>query len=63
MLGGGFPPVHFFLAEGAPAISHLKVVEVSTQDDVVRVKIGLVDPSPERSSVVGGTWGIDVDNG
>jgi hypothetical protein len=39
------------------------VVEISTQDDVIRVEIGLVDLSPELGFVVGGAWGVYVDNG
>jgi len=39
------------------------VVEITTHDDVVRVEVGLIDPSPELGSVVRGPWGIYVDNG
>jgi len=39
------------------------VVEITTQDDVVRVEVGLIDPSPELGSIIGGAWGVYIDNG
>jgi hypothetical protein len=39
------------------------VVEITTQDDVVKVEIGLIDFSPELGSVIRGAWGVYVDNG
>jgi hypothetical protein len=39
------------------------VVEIATQDGVIKVEINLVNPSPELCSVIGGAWGVYVDNG
>ncbi len=30
---------------------------------MVRIEVGLIDPSPELGSVVRGAWGVYVDNG
>jgi hypothetical protein len=39
------------------------VVEIATQNNVIRVEIGLIDPSLELGSIVGGAWGVYIDNG
>ncbi len=47
----------------ALAICHLLVGEIPTQDDVISIKVGLIDATLELGFVVGGARGVHVNNG
>ncbi len=49
----GFSPEHLSHTGSASMVGHLQVVEIPTEDEVVRIKGGLIDLMPNLSSFVG----------
>jgi len=60
MPSGGFSPEHLSHFGGASMVGHLKVVEIPTEDEVVRIEGDLIDPMPNLSSFIGCAKGVYV---
>jgi len=60
MPNGGFSREHLSHAGGASMVGHLQVVEIPTEDEVVRIKGGLIDLMPNLSSFARSAWSVYV---